>query len=384
MAASLVDRSLMTCKRSSLNGTRHRSRRERSELPTSIVLLADDLSGALDSASPFRLAGHDVAVAVDTASAAAAMRIDSDVLAINLECRALAADATAARIRQLDQMLVSLAPRLVMLKVDSRLKGPVSAIVESAMAATGRREAMVCPAVPDVGRLVVDSHVTGAGVDRPIPVAGCLPADPAIVCRDAADCVALRDVAASILRRPEITLAIGARGLAQALAEATARPRPQRAPADDPPRLPIILAIGSRDPVTVEQVARLCRAARLGEQGTAELEGGAVVLVRPLAADAARHSADVAAKLADNVARIVDRCDSATILASGGDTALAIARRLGIRVLTPQRELSPGIPLSAAPARPELRIATKSGGFGGPDALIDCLAALTRGVELAA
>jgi uncharacterized protein YgbK (DUF1537 family) len=353
-------------------------------VPTSIVLLADDLSGALDSASPFRLAGHEVAVAIDTASAAAAMRADPAVLAINLDCRTLAADAAAARIRLLDPVLAPLTPRLVMLKVDSRLKGPVSSVVESAMAMTRRRDAVICPAIPDVGRVVAEGHVIGAGVDRPIRVTGCLPAGPAIVCRDAADAGALRDIAASILGSAETTLAIGARGLAQALAQATGPGRPQSAAADDPPRLPIILAIGSRDPVTIEQVGRLCRAARLHEQGTAAPEGGAVMLVRPLAGDDAREPADVAARLADHVARIVGQCDGATILASGGDTALAIVRRIGIDVLAPQRELLPGIPLSIAPARPELRIVTKSGGFGGPDALVACLAALTCGAEVPA
>jgi uncharacterized protein YgbK (DUF1537 family) len=92
----------------------------------------------------------------------------------------------------------------------------------------------------------------------------------------------------------------------------------------------------------------------------------------------------MAAKLADTVARIVGRCDGATILASGGDTALAIARRLGVSILVPQRELVPGIPLCAVPGWPELRIATKSGGFGGPDALVACLERLTRGVEVPA
>lgn len=353
-------------------------------MPTSIVLLADDLSGALDSASPFRLAGHAVAVAIDVASVSAAMRGDPDVLAINLDCRLLGADAAIARVRSLEPSFAALTPDLIMLKVDSRLKGPVSTIVQSALALTGRGEAIVCPAAPDVGRLVVEGHVTGAGVDRPIPVADRLPADPAIVCRDAADHDALQDIAASILSSPETTLAIGARGLAQALAEATAPAQPRQTAADDPPHLPLILAIGSRDPVTLEQVGRLCRAVRLDEQATADLGRGAVVLVRPLAGDAARDSADVAVKLADNVARIVDRCDGATILASGGDTALAIARRLGIPVLTPQRELWPGIPLSAVPGRPELRIATKSGGFGGPDALVACLERLTRGVEVPA
>ena len=352
-------------------------------MPTSIVLLADDLSGALDSASPFRLAGHDVAVAIDVASVSAAMRGDPDVLAINLDCRLLGADAAMARVRSLEPLFAALTPDLIMVKVDSRLKGPVSAIVQSAMALT-RREAIVCPAVPDVGRLVVEGHVTGAGVDRPIPVASRLPADPAIVCRDAADRDALQDIAASILSSPQTTLAVGARGLAQALAEATAPARPQRTAADDPPRLPLILAIGSRDPVTLEQVGRLCRAARLDEQATIDLGRGGVLLVRPLAGDAARGSADVAAKLADNVARIVGQCDGATILASGGDTALVIARRLGVSVLVPQRELLPGIPLSAVPSRPELRIATKSGGFGGPDALVACLERLTRGVEVPA
>ena len=345
-------------------------------MPTGIVLLADDLSGALDSASPFRLAGHKVAVAINAGSLMAATRLDPDVLAINLDCRALSSDAAAARVRLLEPILAPLKPRLVMLKVDSRLKGPVSALIETAMASTGRRDAVICPAVPDMGRFVVEGHVTGAGIDRPIRVTGCLPAAPAIVCRDASDRDGLEDIAASVLASADTTLAIGARGLAQALAEVTAPEQPVP-PSHDPALLPVILAIGSRDPVTIEQVERLCQAAKLGDEELAAQERGSVVLVRPPSSSAGLEPAGVAAKLAENVARIVDHLDGATILASGGDTALAIARRLRLHSLIPQCELLPGVPLSTAPGRPELHIATKSGGFGGPEALIACLAALT-------
>lgn len=337
-------------------------------MPTWMVLLADDLSGALDSAVPFRMAGRRVAVAIDVGAVEAAMANRPEVLAINLACREAAVDLAANNVRSLAPMLASLAPRIVMMKIDSRMKGPVAALIDAALASSGRRSAIVCPAVPDMGRFVVGGRLVGIGVDRPTEVAAGVSANPAVMCRDADSAATMRTVAAEVLDDSETVLAVGARGIAQALADATAaQPRPSP-PAAEIVRAPLILAIGSRDPITVEQVDRVTRA-------TNDL-GGAVVLIR--AAGVTGDPAKVSAELAEQVARIVDTRAGATILASGGDTAMAIVRRLGIRALVPQGELAPGIPLSFDAGRPDVLIATKSGGFGDPDTLVTCLSPILR------
>lgn len=348
-------------------------------MATSIILLADDLSGALDSAAPFRTAGQEVAVAIDMAAMAVAAQRAPHVLAVNLDCRTLDSDTAAARVRSLAPAIATLAPHLVFLKLDSRLKGPVSALVEAAMAASGRQRAIVCPAIPELGRFVIDGVVIGRGIDRPIAVAECMPDDPAIVCRDAGDQATLHDIAGVILDDPGTVLAVGARGLAQALAELAA-PGCAAAYLHDALHLPIVFAIGSRDPITSRQVERLLQSVSMTDERP--VRSRPVVLVRPPAGLADPH--DIAARLAEDVARLVDARPDATIVASGGDTAMAVARRLGVNVLVPRHELLPGVPISDAPDKPGIRIATKSGGFGDPETLVACLAAMTRraGLEI--
>lgn len=347
-------------------------------MSTSIVLLADDLSGALDSAVPFRLDGRKVAVAVDIDAVDEAMATAPEIVAINLDCRSLASDRAATTVRSLAPMLASIAPRIVMLKIDSRMKGPVAALIEAALTASGRCGAIVCPAVPDMARFVVKGRIVGTGVDWPIEVAPRIAASPDAICRDADSAATMRTVAVSIVDRSDALLAVGARGFAQALAAVTAsRPTRSASPADWG-HSTAILAIGSRDPITAEQVDRVSRERDIVD-GRALLRGdpqaidGAVVLIRAPDSGIARDPAEVAAGLADDVARIVCICGGAMIVASGGDTAMAVARRLGSRVLLPVGELAPGVPISRDASRADLLIATKSGGFGDRDTLVRCL-----------
>jgi uncharacterized protein YgbK (DUF1537 family) len=55
----------------------------------------------------------------------------------------------------------------------------------------------------------------------------------------------------------------------------------------------------------------------------------------------------------------------------GGDTTLAILRRLGVRVLFPVREAAPGLPAFdiALPDGKPFQCVAKSGGFGPPNVL---------------
>ena len=62
-----------------------------------------------------------------------------------------------------------------------------------------------------------------------------------------------------------------------------------------------------------------------------------------------------------------------TLLTTGGDTTLAVCRRLGVNAIQPLAEICPGIPLSRiVGGHYDGRfIVTKSGRFGNPDSLVD-------------
>jgi uncharacterized protein YgbK (DUF1537 family) len=72
-----------------------------------------------------------------------------------------------------------------------------------------------------------------------------------------------------------------------------------------------------------------------------------------------RTLADIAAGLVEvGVQRLV---------VAGGETSGAVVARLGLAVLTVGTEIAPGVPIVAASAPVELRLALKSGNFGGDD-----------------
>ncbi|MBA2579510.1 MAG: hypothetical protein H0V03_01465, partial [Thermoleophilaceae bacterium] len=68
------------------------------------------------------------------------------------------------------------------------------------------------------------------------------------------------------------------------------------------------------------------------------------------------------------------------VVASGGDSALAICTALGVEALVVERALPAGAVESTTYGRPDppLRLVTKSGGFGGPEALAELCGALRR------
>jgi uncharacterized protein YgbK (DUF1537 family) len=90
------------------------------------------------------------------------------------------------------------------------------------------------------------------------------------------------------------------------------------------------------------------------------------VLAVPADADGAPE------ELADGLGREVrDRLGGgATVLATGGDAALAVCRALGITSLRPRAELLPGVVWSET-GREGISLATKAGGFGDPRLLLD-------------
>ena len=88
----------------------------------------------------------------------------------------------------------------------------------------------------------------------------------------------------------------------------------------------------------------------------------------------------VAANLAELTRIVMGLFPLTSLMIVGGDTALAIMRALGIRGLFPVSELLPGIPISTIPGR-ELKLITKSGGFGDENAIIEISRHMTHGID---
>jgi hypothetical protein len=131
-----------------------------------IAIIADDLTGALDSAAPFAARGRRVAAALDPDALDEALGIvgAATVVAVNTLTRHLDAAAAAAVAQGAAARCVAAGARLVLKKIDSRMRGNVGAESSAVARALGAGGLVVAPAVPAQGRIVAGGFVRGAGV----------------------------------------------------------------------------------------------------------------------------------------------------------------------------------------------------------------------------
>jgi uncharacterized protein YgbK (DUF1537 family) len=160
----------------------------------------------------------------------------------------------------------------------------------------------------------------------------------------------------------------GSAGLASALA----RTLPWgRSPTCPQPASSVLFCIGSDHPVTVQQQRHLIAqrpvlslsAETATPQSIASTlrRGEHVVLVVPV-----RQTS------LERVRELIGSAAATALVLSGGDTASLVCRALGVRRIELEDEIVPGIPWGylSGGAFDRSRVATKSGGFGAPHALI--------------
>jgi D-threonate/D-erythronate kinase len=341
----------------------------------SVAIVADDLTGALDASAPFAARGLKTLVATAPLHLAAALARRPEVVAVSTNSREGDRDAAVARIAAVAQQIAGV-PHLLK-KIDSRLKGHVAAEAEALARSTGRTGLVICPALPELGRVVRGGFLSGFGLDRPIPVAEAVAGTGLpVAIADAASPQDLRALVGRAGQAPK-RLLVGARSLADALADSIASAPPAGPIASLP--APMLIAIGSRDPITLAQLAAL-RSARPelpllhapnGVVTRPGAQAGPIAVAQVTAGPWPDDSATVHRTFADGLAALVrDHCR--TLVVTGGATAAAIVDRLGIGVLDVLGEVAVGLPLSEAVFDGQrLLVVTKSGGFGESAALLD-------------
>lgn len=327
-----------------------------------ICIIADDLTGAFDAAAPFAGRGQSVIVALHPGAMARALSFASDVVAVSTQSREISPREAASRVAAIAASL----PAGVRLfkKVDSRLKGNVAA----ELAALAPRHLLVAPAIPEFGRIVRNGHVSGFGIDKPISVAGTL--GELIKMAEVPDISSTAEMQAALRVVPNETLLVGARGLAEALAVAmTGRAEKRLVPR---PVERILMVIGSRDPITLAQVAALRAERGVDWHGApngvmaALGSSGEVTVVQATPGTLAATGNDVAAALANSVHPALTAQADAIFL-TGGATAEAVLRQMALEVLQLEGEVLPGVPLARAGNQAMI---LKSGGFGNEETLV--------------
>jgi uncharacterized protein YgbK (DUF1537 family) len=338
--------------------------------PPLAILIADDLTGSLDSVSPFAALGAMCLVAVSADTIGEAMGIAPEVLAINLGTRELPPDVARERAASATRAVLSVAGpgTLWIKKIDSRLKGPIAAEVAGMAQVLHPERILLCPAIPELGRVVSRALLQGHGIAEAIPVAEKVALDLPCTFPDATTDADLDRLAASVT--PGTLIAV-ARGFTSAIAR---RLCPGRKPAaSGMPKGPVGFAIGSRDPVTLAQIDQLCTEATLrivpAPDGKVDTPAVAGSFLMQATKGTGASGQEVAARLATGLIRHTSGIS--TLVLSGGETAAAVLDAIGAGLLRVEGEVLPGLPLSRAIGLPDFpAVITKSGGFGQPDTLL--------------
>lgn len=373
-----------------------------------LVVLADDLSGAAESASGFL--DRDVSLSLGVPPVG---EVPTEVTVVDLHSRKLSPADAAASVRE---TLGVFSGARVVKKIDSLLRGNVDAEV-GALAADGL-PVIVVAGFPAIGRTVVDGvvHVRSVPLHQtalwhaelngaPVSVAAALGDLPTTgVSLDQIRGAGLREVLSDLVALGRVPVCdveidtdidaivvasgaivgarlVGTAALMASLARA-AHVSENPLPAVDfrSQKRSVLVVVGTADLVAVEQVRTLeesgtphCRieAAALAA-GTFDVtpildaldSGSALVTVGgPVSAE---NTAAVVAGLAELVA-VVERDRTSDLVLTGGETARTVLDRLGVRHLTPVREIDTGAVLSLTPAG--RRVITRPGSFGGVDSL---------------
>jgi uncharacterized protein YgbK (DUF1537 family) len=349
-----------------------------------LLIIDDDLTGALDSAVTLAAVGLRCVVARRPSDLAAAAGTGTEVVAVSTASREGTAEAARATVSQVFDLLPT-SPAMVFKKIDSRLKGHVGPELAAVGARTGIGRALVAPAIPGQGRAVERGRLTGTGVAAPIDVSDAVAASGlSLLVPDTRTEADLDRAVAEALAGPPVLL-VGAAGLAAALGRRL-RPGGHATP---PMRLraPVLFAIGSRDPITLAQVDAL-RVAGVTELAARDgrvddpAPSDPALLVRLVAGAEPFDPRAASAAFARSVAALVDATAAGTLLACGGETADAILAELGVGVLRVEGEILPGVPVSAMVVKGrDMRLVTKSGGFGARDALVAVVEAAAAGTR---
>ncbi len=395
---------------------------------TKFVIIADDLTGSLDTGLQFRKRGLSTLVPLNWSRC----RAGAEALVLNTTSRNLPGDAAYRKVRQICRRLGDSA---IYKKIDSTMRGNIGREALAILESRKIPRAIIVPTIPHQGRTVEkgvlrvhgipliktayardpfhplgSSRVyellereTGEAVDHvglkevrksPALLAQRMEKSPArLLAVDAVSESDLQSIALACRLLPGRVLACGSVGLAEHLGPPPGKGKGK--PGKMTGR-PLLIISASRNPATRNQIqfalprsrfpivepdlARLtnpsgvrreretiCR--RLGEL----LAGGAggAVLSTTFQEHLPGKENVIPPALGKAAVRLMEEIPLGGLVLTGGDLALGVCRRLSSSALRIEEEVLPGIPCSTLVDGPfrGLPVVTKAGGFGEEDAL---------------
>lgn len=384
-----------------------------------LLIIADDLTGALDSSIYFSSKGASTLVQLDTDFSWEEIPENTQVLVVNSASRHLTAEAAYVCVREIVERAKTRGIGMIFKKVDSALRGNLGSELAAVLEHGGGRQLFLMPAYPTEGRITVAGTQYWHGIPISQTAYGKDPFEPVlqsrirtvletqtalpihevaenlplperemgIVVLDACDDYQIMVRCVQILTRPQPILMGGCAGMAAALTKCLF-PKDNGTNWEIPP-MPLLVVSGSLHPVSQEQMAEGRRMGLpyyplyLGREGFADhadrkalvreirgvLQQERIVLMEVRGADEEieRNNRDaVCRQIGEIVSEIYDTNTPIALAVFGGDTLLAVAKKTLENGLSPQFEVESGVPLSLAHDRVghSIPIVSKSGGFG--------------------
>ena len=399
-----------------------------------LLLIADDLTGTFDAAVPFVSAGVAVVPTPDLVAFAQALDSGVYVVAVNSDSRHLSPFAAHLRICNLVDTAVKAGVRVIFKKTDSVLRGNIGSELKAVWDVSGRGTCLhFVPGWPAMGRTTrggihfvndvpVDQSKFGRDPFDPVPTSSvsnliasqadvpvlsvacgepCPIGFEGIAVYDAVTDEDVRSRAQEIVKTaPRGTLYLaGCAGLAHAISSflgcsavelgsadgvvgntlvvcgsvnAVSVAQCQKATAAGAPTVPVTVA-QKKDPAWVASA----EGGRLVEEVRTSWASAPLTVVDatsfvPDDASANDNRAQVADVIGSLTARIAEQAPQATLVCIGGDIMLSFLRQLPDPQVRMLGEVVPGVVASdVTVGGRSLRVLSKSGGFGGPDLLLD-------------
>ena len=398
-----------------------------SDTTARVLIVADDLTGALDSAGAFASLGMPTKVVAQTLASDPQAVGDAQVVAVNTASRHLPPDEATKQVQWSARQFAGQQFDFIYKKVDSTLRGNVVAETVALMDACGRGVALVAPAFPAQGRTVTNGivHVEGVPLAQTGFATDALSEPPlaplgevfgsvighdhvrawrhgqpvtwpdrGVVIADAESQENMSELFDKVAGQAHQVLLVGSAGLGEILANRL-QDANNTAPALTAIDSPIVYVVGSRAARSREQVEQLRR-----ESDTVVIDAPNGVVSEIVDAEGARQvvllaiddpeadmaePAEVAQRMARTGLEIAAFVRAGALVVTGGDTAIAMLETADCRSLDVRGNLMPGIPFSdfELKGRP-LHLVTKAGGFGTPDTFVDILRCFRTGATIPA
>ena len=403
-------------------------------------VIADDITGAMDTGVGLAKAGLAATITFSGSTDPG-----SDCVVATTDSRAESPSEAYRRVKAVGERFQDY---YIYKKIDSTLRGNIAAELQALLDVTRAAKTVVCPAFPSIKRTIVNGellvegvpvHLTSFSRDPTSPVTRSSVADllrsgsgiaaeglgladveqgPEHLVQRIRECASravvidattdkhLRCIADALVLNGERWLPCGSGGLGAQLPLAFGF-SPHRQELPPTPHGHALIAVGSRNEVSIRQVHRLIE--KLGtplvkveprefktrrgrepriNQIARETRGllsdrQVVVLSSSLSDYIPQYRPFMAHILGDIVTRVLSLCDINGLFLCGGDVARAVCGDEGIQALRILGELQPGVIAGEAVGQHHegLRVVTKAGGFGNEDALVQVARHFAEGQE---